>query len=371
MAVRTQRDTLLSFFPPPRFLAMPAVGLDVSDYTIKFIEFVSRHHERRVGRFGEISIERGINVNGEIKNPQALTDALRALREEHHLEFVRLALPEEHGYVFETEVPATTMEDIRGSLEFKLEENVPIAPADAVIGYDVLKTVKPLKANHIPVTVSVFPRAHVESYAAMLRDAGLTPLSFEIEPQAIARAVVPQGDYRTYLVLDIGRERTGIEIVSGRVVQLAATISIGSEHFTRALLGDDTSSEKAKEMKNTIGISGNASGEAHKELLGVLDRLAGETRRYVAYWDTHGEYTKTPNPPVVKILLCGGGANLAGLSEYLDVALGVPAAPADVWANAFSLEEYIPPIAFRDSLGYASAIGLALRGSREGIDTLV
>jgi Tfp pilus assembly PilM family ATPase len=68
---------------------------------------------------------------------------------------------------------------------------------------------------------------------------------------------------------------------------------------------------------------------------------------------------------IEKVILCGGSANLMGLPEYLSESLSIPTERARVWQNAFSLESFVPPITQRYSLGYATAIGLALHDFRE------
>jgi Tfp pilus assembly PilM family ATPase len=66
---------------------------------------------------------------------------------------------------------------------------------------------------------------------------------------------------------------------------------------------------------------------------------------------------------IQKIVLCGGSANLKGLPAYLTETVGVTTERANVWENTFSFDEVVPPIDRRHSLGYATAVGLALQSS--------
>ena len=70
--------------------------------------------------------------------------------------------------------------------------------------------------------------------------------------------------------------------------------------------------------------------------------------------------SELPHPEIQSIILCGGSANLKGISGYFSETVGIHTEHAEVWDNAFSLEDYVPPIDKRHSLGYATAIGLAL-----------
>ena len=67
--------------------------------------------------------------------------------------------------------------------------------------------------------------------------------------------------------------------------------------------------------------------------------------------------------PVEKVFLLGGSANFKGLPEYIAGKVRAQTERPNVWQNAFSFDEYIPPIDYRTSLQYATAIGLALRST--------
>jgi Tfp pilus assembly PilM family ATPase len=64
---------------------------------------------------------------------------------------------------------------------------------------------------------------------------------------------------------------------------------------------------------------------------------------------------------VSRVILVGGNANMAGLAEYLEAALEVEVVIGNVWTNVFSFQEHIPTMHHRESLEFATSIGLALR----------
>ena len=59
--------------------------------------------------------------------------------------------------------------------------------------------------------------------------------------------------------------------------------------------------------------------------------------------------------------LHGGSANLAGLPAFIAGKVQAPVERGNVWGNICAFENYIPPIDFRTSMQYATAIGLSLR----------
>jgi type IV pilus assembly protein PilM len=218
--------------------------------------------------------------------------------------------------------------------------------------------------NVAKVVVAAYQRVTVMQYYEACRQAGLTPLSFEVEAQAMARAVVPTYCKDTVMLIDFGKTRTGIGIVADGVLLYTSTIDIGGGNLSQALrktLGDLAESELTT-IKNTSGLIRKVSdSKAYEALISTISVIKDEIATRMQYW--HLEETNMSSRRIKKIILCGGSVNLKGLPEYLTESLGVECVRADVWSNAFSSRTTVPPIEKRFSYGYATAIGLALKST--------
>ncbi len=356
-------NKLLSFFPVPEYLSMPAVGLDISDHSMKFIELEGAPGKMRVARFGTKAIPDGVIVGGTIARREALVETLSALRDEYKLRFVRASLPEEPAYIFTTQVPNIRHEEVRSLLQFKLEENVPISPAEAVIDFDVLP--HSTAGGEVPVTVSVFPEKLAQDFTELLRSARLMPLSLEIEAQAIARAVVPSEYEESCIVVDIGRTRSGVSIVSNGLVRFTTTVDIGGDVLGETIHKEfpDLSPEALVELKNKKGLQYRDNDVVAGAFKTFARALRNEIERYYIYWHTHLKEKESKflqHPTINRVFLSGGNANIAGLEEFLSQELFLTVERANVWVNVTTFNEHVPPLSFEESLGYASAIGLAL-----------
>jgi type IV pilus assembly protein PilM len=356
---------VLSIFPTPAYLLMPGAGLDISDHSVKFVEFShARAHERRLSRYGSMDIPQGVVEGGTVRDKKKLIEILSAFREQNRLRFVRASLPEEKGYIFAAYVPEhITDRETRDVLEFKLAENVPLSPDDATVDFDPVPGA-PILSNQHMVSVSAYPTVVAQEYADLLRAAGFEPLSLEIEAQAIARAVVPKKSTGVAMLVDVGRTRSGIAVVRGQAVRLTATVTIGGDSVDAVLsqMLSLSSGEELVRLKNEQGLQYAGDAGVREAFTAFAKQLATEIDRYIVYWQTHRDLkgTATPHPLIERIILSGGNANMHGLPEYLSNELRIPVSRGNVWENAFSLESYVPNISFSDSLGYASAAGLAL-----------
>jgi len=183
------------FFPAPTFLTMPAIGVDVSDESIKFLGLFSQKVGKSPVVFGEEHLEEGVVVRGKIHDPKKLVRALSAVSKRINTRFVRVSLPEQKAYFFTTQVPEdASHEQVLKILEFQLEEHVPLSAEDAVVDYDRIPHLSHTVQEHLDVGVTVYPRETVERYTEAFSEAGLFPLSFEIEAQAIERAGTRDGN---------------------------------------------------------------------------------------------------------------------------------------------------------------------------------
>ena len=348
--------------PPPVYMQLPSVGVDVSDTSLKYVKFKADNRSGRtleLEHWGDITIPDGSVRRGTVHEAKHLTEAIRAVRENTGIAYARVSLPEERAYLFETEVQkGTPFKEIRGLLEFKLEENVPLSPRDAFFDYDIIN---PHSDGPVRVSVTAYARDTVMSYYDACMAAKVIPLSFEVEAQAIARAAIPHHDQGTKLIVDFGQTRTGIGIVHRGVLMYTSTIDIGGQQLSAAIrsVKGDISESECTEIKNTIGLTPAADDDSiYTVLESAMASIASEVETRMNYW--HGTRTSISDRRIDTIVLCGGSVNMRGVPEYLSQKLRTPAVRADVWKNASLSDAYVPPIKQRYAYGYATAIGLAL-----------
>lgn len=346
------------FFPTPSYLMASYFGLDLSDESLKFVELIPVKGGIGLGRFGERKITPGIIESGKIKDAKRLAEVLTKLREEENIKFVRVSLPEEQVYLFKIKLEKEGLVNVREAIELSLEEHVPVAAEEAIFDYQILSQTD----DNLELEVAAIPKNVIQSYLSVFREAAISVGSFELEAQSVCRAVVKNGDMDTYMIVDFGQTRTGIFIVSQGSVMFTSTLDIGGISLTNMIKKNfDVSHEEAEKMKIEYGLSRNADNkEIFSVLLNSASVLRDEMSKNLLYWQTHKDELGNDRPPIKKIILCGGDANLIGLPDYLSVSLKVKTELANVWINIANTEKYIPEINFNKSLTFAAAFGLAL-----------
>ncbi len=320
-------STFFRLFPPPKFLTMKHAGLDISDDAIHCIEYAPSRKGMRISMNAEVELPAGLFDGGDVKNEKAFTDLISAFDRQHHLSYVKVSLPEEKAYLFQTDVPAGDMQSIEQNIEFKLEENVPLSAADAVFYFDLLPAAP--DAETLRASVSVVPRTYIEHYISLLRGAGVFPVAFEIAPKSIARAIASKEESHTTLIVHIMNGKTGLYIIVGQVVCFASTIAVGS----------------------AVAAATADAGQAY-----VRD-LSREINKVYSYWVSH----RASHSAIDSIVLVGrGAASFEGPLQNVVVGATVPLSTAHVWQNIFDTDVYVPPISRDNSFEYAVAAGLAM-----------
>ena len=363
MKNRNGKNFFLDILPPPDYLRMPALCLDFSDKSLKYIEFQRKKRVISVRRFGIYALQEGIIEGGEIKQKEKLISFLKLIKKNLKTENIIASLPEEKVFLSRINFPLMDKDKIREALSLQLDEYVPLSGAEAIFDYDIInEPQKNKKPEYLHLNLAAFSRNFVESYRDVFVGAGFVPIAFEMEAQAFVRAVVSKKEMENVIVIDFGKTRTTFAIASNGKVQFATTVAIAGEEMEKAFIAnlkiERTQIERAKREIGLIKRKGNEKlFEALKPIISVIK---DEVAKQAIYWSSHQEDDQK-QAKVSKIILCGGESTLAGLPEFLSYELKIKTELGNPWVNVASFEEYIPEIERGDSLAYSTVIGLALK----------
>lgn len=350
---------LLSLFPLPGYLRMPAAGIDISDRSIKYVELKKHENEFRLRKFGEQTIEEGIIAGGVIKKEDNLVGYLKELRKKIGNDYVISSLPEEKAFLKVVRIPEMEESQVKKSMELQLEEIVPLAAKDVVFDCEIIGR---LQKRGVEVSLSAFPLALANDYAGVFHKAGFTPMAFEVENQAIARALLPSQQKGTVMIVDFGRTRTSFLVAEEGVVKFTSTIPVAGESLNKSLANNlKMDIFEAERLKHKQVVNKKMDEKIVTAVLPVISSIKNEMQRIFAYRRAREENQNADKKEIERIILCGGDSNLAGLTDYLSYELNKVVELGNPWLNVTSFRDYTPEIERRESLAYVTAIGLALR----------
>lgn len=359
-----RQNLLLKFFPVPKYLSRSATGFDISDRSIKFMEFKAGNDGLYPSFWGEREIPAGVVEGGELKDSAQLAVILQELKNKFNLNDIFISLPDDKAFTVNLVLPPMREEEIRGSIELQLEEHIPLPVAEVVFDYDLVPPVR--EGAKIEVGVFVLPRSMVEPYLSVFSQVGLNILAIETQSEALARALVSTEDLSTVAIVDIGRNHTATFLLKNGVVIAATAVPVGGEAITKSLEKNlKIDFAQAEKIKMEQGLSrATANQEAFFATIPVVSAIKDEIERRINFWleyKEEGELTTTRLKTLNKIILCGGQSTLPGFAEYLEIHLRRPVVLGNPWLKVFRPGQAFSLLKFNEALRFSTAIGLALR----------
>lgn len=356
----------------PKFLTLEkeVFGLDISDESLKIIKLKKRGKSFNLSSFNCMDIKPGIIEKGIIQNEDVLAKIIQVAcknvkGEKLNTKYVIVSLPEEKSFLQVIQMPKMEESELKSAIIFEAENYIPLPINEVYLDFQIIPPIKE-NANHLDVLIVAMPKKIVNSYVYCLKKAGLIPLIFEIESQAIARALVKNEISLSPIVLiDFGKTTTDFIVFSGHSIYFTYSIPVSSGQLTMAISKYlEISLEKAEKIKIKYDLN-NIRTDLEKKILQainpVLEDLVAQIKKYLNFYQDHASHEHiSPGEKIKKILLCGGGTNLKGLPELLFKKLEIPVEIGDFWIN-FPSKQKKNNIQ-GDLLPFITALGLALRG---------
>ncbi len=327
---------------PLDYLSIRVAGVEISNHSVRFLEFFNEHGRLSVKNFGEIVFPENTMKDGDILNKDAFTKVFSELKNKISVESLNVSVPEQKTYIFEIRLPKMNKGEIRQALEFHLEENVPFKAGEVLFEYEIIGEDK--QDGGIFASVSVIPKTTIESYSDAIVASGFFPVNFEIESRMTARSVIPKDDKKSYVILNVKYSSTIFSFVDGNTVRFTSVLNIGKSYIDESL--EKAGVSPSNQNKNSMASSLNIYSIIKDELEKFID--------YVKSKSIGGD------DAIRKIIACGDSADLPGFLNHVGQNIDMEIVPANVWSNTFDINNYLPPIDFKESLNFATAVGLAM-----------
>jgi type IV pilus assembly protein PilM len=321
------------------------VGLDIEAGSVAATE-VRSNGTAQVTASAIGPLAPGAFHEGEILDPDGLAAALKELFAEHKLgKQVRLGIGNQRVVVRTLRLPAIEdPKEMESAVRFQAQEQMPMPLDQAVLEYQVVGGVPAEEGSspRVDVVVVAARRDMISSFLTPLRGAGLEPVGVDLSAFAMIRALAgswqeeapadgeaetPSRRQSAVLYCNVGditnlavaRDRAclftrvshvGLEAVASR---LATARSLDAEHANQWLghVGLEAPLEEIEGDPETVA-------ESRRTLEEGVSALMDELRLSLDYYGAQESAL-----PVERIVLCGPGSSIAGLSTRME-SLGLP-----------------------------------------------
>jgi len=336
------------------------------------------------------------------------------------------SLPEENAFIKTIQIPKVAKSEIREAIEFQLESNFPVKLNNVYFDFEIvdssaIKKSKKIKKSRekikkedsLDVSVAVISKKVADSYVSVFKKAGLQPMAFEIESMAVIRSLILNSfNLKPVMILDMGKGGTGVTIFSGKTILFTSHIGISGNDLDKIIsksLKIDIS--EAEKMKKEIGLLSikkikkkskeeifslprfkvyrvpvtkekelknqksavaeidltklEKADQVFEALVPILTDLIEQIRQHIQYFGgLRG--LKYARGKISKIIVCGGEANLVGITDFISSSLELPVETGNPFVNIQQsrlAKKILGSNLRRESISYATAIGLAIRGA--------
>jgi type IV pilus assembly protein PilM len=283
-------------------------------------------------------LESGIVVGGELRDPDALADALRDFFGRHDLPSrgVRLGIGNNRIGVRSFEISGVhDPSQLENAIRFRAQEALPIPLEEAVLDYQVIdEAVSPTGIRTYRVLLVVAYRELVDRYVAACRGAGLRLAGVDLEAFALLRALSPPPseslpEDTALVAVSIGHDRSTFAVSNGTVCEFTRVLDWGGSALNTAIARalDITPSEaepvkRALKLRDTDDDGDSAPDErSARAEEAVRLELQSFARELVS--SLHFYQNQPGSLAIGSIALTGGTAHMPGLAAELQRLIGV------------------------------------------------
>jgi type IV pilus assembly protein PilM len=332
------------------------LGLDIGTNNIKAVWLKKSRGLIRLMAYNNLPIDPLTFGKNSIIKKDALVKAIQELLSTSKLRPINItkvncALPETMTFVKTMLIPEMPEEELEKAISWDIKQFIPLPIEKVYWDWQIVKKEK----NKQEIFLAVALKQIVDDFYSVISQSGLEMNALEVEPLVLSRALINKQNYqKNIFIVDIGSQTTNFSIFENGVIKFTHNTLFGGSAQTETIAKSlKLKADQAENIKKTLNSDGPLQNKAKKSITSLLNNLADEIKRSIGFCEEH-EKRK-----IDLIILCGGGANLAGIDKYLSKVLSYEVKIGNPWINVTTYPLKAVP---KDEIPiYAQAIGSALR----------
>jgi type IV pilus assembly protein PilM len=346
-------------------MARTRIGLDVGSTAVRAAE-LTEATPPSVVRAAQVPLGPGAVENGEVREAEAVTDALRELwtRGGFKSRKVYMGVGNQRVVVREITLPSMPEKELRQSLGFQVQEFIPMPVAEAVLDFHVIEELEAEGRQMLRLLLVAAQKTMVDTLVGAATAAKLEPVGLDLIPFALVRAVGSIGagmeleDLGGEAVVDVGAHVTNIVVHATGETRFVRILPSGGRDVTnaiaRALSVDDEVAERLKrgELVEDVAVTPE---EAHEVAMQRATQFVDEIRSSLEFYTA-----QTQGARIERVLVSGGGSKLGGLLEILRQRIPVIVEPGLVFKKVGSQLSLSPGAQAEAEPVLATAVGLGI-----------
>jgi type IV pilus assembly protein PilM len=330
------------------------IGLDVGSSCVKAVELSQVGSEVVVTAYGQT------DVLSEGSRADAILDLLHS--QPFRTRRVVTAVSGKSVIVRYLTMVQMSDEDLRNAIKFEADKYIPFDVDEVVLDCQKLEDARDGDGSNMRVLLVAVKRSLIEDHVALLQGIGLQPAVIDVDSFALGNAFEQHGvlspgfeeDGAVSALIDIGANKTNINILRGGTTYFTREIYLGGDDFTSAIakrLGVEL--HQAEVLKREPGDNGEELREA---VIPSIEDLGNEIHLSFDYFENQFDQE------VEDVYLSGGGSRLHILEDAFEKIFEKRTRTWDPTENLKIRADSVDVEALKDNCSQlAVAVGLASR----------
>ncbi len=350
------------------------VAIDIGGYSVKVAQLKKTRKGYELLSFGMTHLPPDTVVDGEVENPQALTDALRNLLKAEKIKNkdAIVGICGQSVVIKKISVPVMSEDDLAEMIREEAEQYIPFDIEDVHMDFQIVKAdggipaagAAPAAASseekQMDVMIVAVQKDVIKSFMDVFKELGLNVRVVDLSVFALENifGLADRVDYEAAVALvNIGASMTNINVLERGTTAFARDIQMGSsvisEEIQKSLSVGFAEAEKIK-----LGFL--PEGHPREEIIPLI--MAGVEEICLEIRKTFDLYEKTAELKVSKIFVSGGGAMLEGMDRMIRDQLKIDTELFNAFGGV-TFDQKRFDAQYLEAMGPVAAIplGLALR----------
>ncbi len=342
------------------------VGLDIGSRAIKLVQIKELKGKYVLQKFGIKPLEPEVIVDGTVMDAGRVIDAIKELIQEQGVKVKNVALSVSGHAVIVKKItlPQTPDDQMEAKVKEAAEQYIPFDINEVNLDWFVLNPAETTEEGQAQMAVLLVAakKDKVNELTEIARGAGLIPKILDVDAFAIENMYSINYESKpedmTALV-NVGASVMNVNIVKGGVSVFTRDIAVGGHRYAEALQRDLGITAEEAETAQQGKLKEGLDATTVKGIIdGINAEVASEIARTVDYFKSIG----ADSADVTKIVLCGGCAKVAGLTEQLTERMGVPVEVANPFNQVDITQSGLDQAALAEVAPQAAVgVGLAIR----------
>lgn len=307
-------------------MAKIGIGLDIGTSSVKIVE-LEKSRDIKVNRFGIFPLPEGALNGGVVKDVSEVGKVIRDVYQTLKIKQRKgvVAIAGQSVIVRHLKMPKMSKEELANALHWEAERYIPFSIDEVNMDFDIIGEFE----DSIEVMLVCAHNDIVYSHLRALDEAGVRPLSMDIQPFALMRAVGLENSKSetNVALLDIGAGTADLTIVKGGIPRFTRIVPVAGNNLTNNIsnqLGisfDEAESAKIRygdAFFNFEGSHDSMEVNVNYALQISLKELVMELRRSFDYYRLQQR-----NEEIRELVVSGGGSKLKNLIPFLEQELDI------------------------------------------------